>query len=106
MHRESRAECSHATWRSGSSAKIHRQVRLDGSAALVAVADGPWLVVGFVVVCQALTPLGLALARSPRTRAERADSGAPDSESDPATARPDLGRTTRVRLARSRRRRG
>lgn len=45
------------------------------ATALVAAADGPWLVVAFVVVCQALTLLSLVLARSPRTRAEREDAG-------------------------------
>ncbi|MFJ7996244.1 MFS transporter [Streptomyces sp. NPDC096310] len=50
------------------------------ATALVAVADGPWLVVAFVVVCQALTLLALVLARSPRTRAEREDTGKPDGE--------------------------
>ncbi|MFF0223494.1 MFS transporter [Streptomyces sp. NPDC004629] len=44
------------------------------ATALVAAADGPWLVVAFVVACQALTLLALVLARSPRTRAEREDS--------------------------------
>ncbi|MEW2570613.1 MFS transporter [Streptomyces sp. NPDC047070] len=44
------------------------------ATALVAVADGPWLVVAFVIICQVLTLLALVMARSPRTRAERADS--------------------------------
>ncbi|WP_443072890.1 hypothetical protein [Streptomyces sp. S465] len=56
------------------------------ATALVAVADGPWLVVGFVIACQALTVLGLALARSPRTRAEREDSGELDGADRTALA--------------------
>ncbi|MGW4731935.1 MFS transporter [Streptomyces shenzhenensis] len=54
------------------------------ATALVAAVDGPWLVVGFVIVCQALTLLALALARSPRTHAERADSGALDGDGSTA----------------------
>ncbi|AXG81509.1 MFS transporter [Streptomyces paludis] len=55
------------------------------ATALVAVSGGPWLVVGFVVLCQFLTLLAVALAR----RTARADAGT-DKTSGP---RPDAPTT-------------